>query len=125
MEQDWKPVVWTKKAPTKASQLKGRQGFQVTAQPKASANGQKMAKIDRTEIGSLTRVNAQLAKAIVSGRTAKKLNQKAFATACNLPLSVISGYESKKAQPKQHEIVKMQRVIGIHLTGKNIGSPMN
>ena len=71
MNQDWKPVVWTKKAPTKASEIKGRQGFQLSAQPKASANGQKMAKIDRTEIGSLTKVNAQVAKAIVAGRTAK------------------------------------------------------
>lgn len=124
-DQDWKPVVWTKKAPSNAKQVKGRPGFTTTAQKRGTANGQRLAKIDRTEIGSLTKVNAKLAKTIKQAREQKKLNQKDFATSANLPLQVVAAYESKKAQPKQNELLKMQRVLKVHLTGKNLGQPLN
>jgi ribosome-binding protein aMBF1 (putative translation factor) len=124
MDQDWKPVVWSKKAPTKANQVNGRSGYKVATQAKGSAEGQRMSKIARTEIGSLTKVSSSVSKAIISARIKKKMTQKEFATACSLPLTTINGYESKKAQPKQSEIIKMQRVLGIHLTGKNVGTPL-
>ena len=124
MDQDWKPVVWNKKPPTKVSQVGSRTGYKVATQVKGSAEGQRMSKIDRTEIGSLVKVSSSLSKAIISARIKKKMTQKEFATACSLPLTTINGYESKKAQPKQSEIVKMQRVLGVHLTGKNIGTPL-
>ena len=123
-EQDWTPVVWKKKPPSNAKQAKSRPGFTVATQTRGSASGQRMAKIDRTEIGTIAKVNAKLAKAIKQAREAKKMSQKDFATATSLPLAVVSGYEAKKAQPKQGEIIKMQRVLGVYLTGKHIGQSL-
>lgn len=123
--QDWTPVVFTKKAPTTAAGAKHRPGFNLGSEAKVSykgnVNGQRLAKIDRTEIGDIPKVSKSVAQTISKARLAKGLSQRALASACNVKPEVIASYERGKAQPTQAVLSKIQRKVGVYLTGKNVG----
>jgi putative transcription factor len=127
--QDWTPVVFKKSAPTTAKDAKGRGGYQVSGKAKVTQSGgrdgQRMAKIDRTEIGNLPKVSRSVSKAISQGRLAKKISQKELAQSCNVKPEVIAQYEKGKAQPNQSVLLKMQRKLGVHLTGKLVGESIS
>lgn len=126
--QDWEPVFFKKKAPTTAKETNQRSGYSTRSQLKqnqrGSVNGQRLAKIDRTEIGDIPKVSKSTAKAISQGRLAKGLSQKTLAHRCNVKPEVIASYEKGKAQPTQATLSKMQRIIGVHLTGKRVGETL-
>ncbi len=128
--QDWDNVVFKKKAPTTVKEANARgvgtltqkkMGAINTGNIRGSQDGQKMAKLDRTEVGTHNKVSKETAAAITKGRLAKKLGQKQLAQLVNEKPEVIASYESKRAMPNQQVINKLERVLEIHLVGKNIG----
>jgi putative transcription factor len=65
-----------------------------------------------------------VSKAIQQGRQAKNLTQKDLATKINEKPQIVNEYESGKAVPNQQILGKMERILGIRLRGKDIGSPL-
>lgn len=63
-------------------------------------------------------VNKKISNEIIKARTAKKWKQKDLATKVNVLPSVIQKYENGQAIPDHNIILKLQRVLGIKLTGK-------
>jgi putative transcription factor len=126
--QDWQPVIFKKRAPTTAKEAGVRNGYQTTSKLKSgtrgSVNGQRLAKIDRTEIGDIPKVSKSVGKAIAKGRLAKGLSQRILAQKCNVKPEVIASYELGKAQPSQAILLKIQRNLGVRLTGKQLGEPL-
>ena len=126
--QDWNPVVFRKSAPTTAATAKHRPGYQTGSElrktQRGPVNGQRLAKIDRTEIGDLPKINKMVATTIAKARVAQGLSQKALAQAVNVKPEVIASYERGKAQPQQAILGKIQRKLGVFLSGKKIGEPL-
>ena len=61
------------------------------------------------------RAGLGLGKAIMQGRTAKKLTQKQLATSLNEKPQVIMEYENGKAIPNPQIISKIERALGVKL----------
>ena len=57
-------------------------------------------------------------KAMIQGRITKKLTQKDLATQLAINIKNIQGYENGKINVNNQEIVKIERFLGIKLTGK-------
>lgn len=66
-------------------------------------------------------VSADVKKAILQGRLAKKLTQAQLAQQINEKPQVIQEYEQGKAIPNQQILGKLERVLGVKLRGKGIG----
>ncbi len=111
--QDWKPVVFKKKIVKKESVVK---------QKVSSEASHKNRKLDEeTENFKIERVDLSVRQAIMKGRNARKMKQKDLANLLALRSDIIINYENGKAVPNQRVLQKMERVLGIKLTGKNIG----
>ena len=83
-----------------------------------SETGHKMRKLEQaTEVVKIQTVNPKVSKAIVAGRTAKKMNRKQLAAAIQETVKVVEEYENGKAKPNIKIINKFQRALGIKLTG--------
>ncbi|KAI8924339.1 multi protein bridging factor 1-domain-containing protein [Entophlyctis helioformis] len=116
---------------TEALTAAQRSGGTISSEKKTGLNqnhvgvdASKAAKIDReTEDFKVERVGMSVAKAIQQGRQAKSLTQKDLATKINEKPSVVNDYETgKAANPNQQILAKMERVLGVKLRGKDIGS---
>ena len=122
---------WKKQAPKTVKEATSR-GMAVTSQKKPGAintsstkgsqDGQKLAKLARTEIGTHQHISKETATAITTGRNNKKFTQKHLAQLINEKQEIIASYENRKAIPNQQILRKMERVLGINLQGKNIGT---
>ena len=66
-------------------------------------------------------MSADVKKAILQGRLAKKLTQAQLAQQINEKPQVIQEYEQGKAIPNQQILGKLERVLGVKLRGKGIG----
>ena len=122
--QDWEPVVFRKSAPTTDRDARSR-GLTMNGVRKSggsrsngAGDGQRLAKLDREEVGTHKKVSKATARAIQQGRLAKKMSQKEFAQKINAKPEVVASYESGKAQPNQQVLNKMSRVLGVTLSGK-------
>lgn len=119
--QDWDPVVFRKSAPTTDRDARSR-GLTMNGVRKSgggrSVDGQRLAKLDREEVGTHKKVSKATSRAIQQGRLAKKMSQKEFAQKINAKPEVVASYESGKAQPNQQVLNKMSRVLGVTLSGK-------
>mmetsp|Transcript_13689 Transcript_13689/g.23486 ORF Transcript_13689/g.23486 Transcript_13689/m.23486 type:complete len:143 (+) Transcript_13689:108-536(+) len=131
MDQDWTPVVLTKKKPTgskpvsdeKAVTAARRDGNEVETMKKFNAGANKKsattlntAKLDaETDDLSLPKVSKSMADSIRDGRMAKKLTQKQLAQAINEQQSVIADYESGKGLPNGQVISKIEKALGIKI----------
>ena len=104
-----------------------RQGLNVTAVKKDVSNvnkagpGRNALKLENeTEELTHKTVNAEVKKAIMQGRLAKKLTQAQLAQQINERPQVIQEYESGKAIPNQQILGKLERVLGVKLRGKGM-----
>eukprot|EP01086_Lenisia_limosa_P002894 TRINITY_DN16983_c0_g1_i1.p1 TRINITY_DN16983_c0_g1~~TRINITY_DN16983_c0_g1_i1.p1 ORF type:complete len:149 (-),score=57.36 TRINITY_DN16983_c0_g1_i1:101-547(-) len=78
---------------------------------------------EETEELSHKHVERSLCKIIMKARLDKKLSQKELATKINEKPTTIQEYENGKAIPNTQVLVKMERVLGVKLRGKNPGGP--
>lgn len=89
------------------------------------SEGQRLTKIDReNEVAPPPKISMNVGKTIQKGRQEKGLTQKDLATRVNEKPSVINDYEAGRAVPNQQLLGKIERVIGLKLRGKDIGSPL-
>lgn len=79
-------------------------------------------KIEEDDINKPKNISLELGKLISKKRNSKKITQKEFAIKINENFHVINDYESGKAIPNKNILTKMEKVLEIKLTGKNIGS---
>ena len=83
-----------------------------------SEEGHKLKKLEEaSEIGKIDYINPKVSKAIIAGRTAKKMNRKQLANKINETEKIVSEYETGKAILKMNIINKLQRALGVKLTG--------
>ena len=83
-------------------------------------NDNNMKKLDEeTENFTIQKVSVELKDAISKARTAKRLTQKQLAQSINEKVDVIQSYENGKAIPNNSIIMKMQKILGVKLTGLN------
>ena len=112
LHQDWNPVVFhgksthTRKTNTRKTKIKS------TTKPNTN-NKIKLT----TKPPSLT-----LRKALIKGRNEKKLSQKDLALQLNIKQNIITAYENGTLKPGNRILEKLQRILGIKLTGNDIGS---
>nr|WRJ69742.1 helix-turn-helix domain-containing protein [Oceanusvirus sp.] len=109
--QDWNTVVLRNPA------SRAKQKSAADAQrPKITDEAAHMAKLDReTDRLDHDRVSRATSQAIVTARTAKKLNRQKLATAVNLPVKVVEEYETGKAIPDGKVLQKLSRFLGVPL----------
>ena len=112
MDQDWKSVNIGNKKKSIVKHSK---------ENKNRNSGQKLFKLDTTEIGPIKKVTLSTRKAISQRRTYLKLSQKEFAQKLNCKPEIITSYENGKAIPNQNILIKMERILGIYLSGKLVG----
>lgn len=96
-----------------------------TTNTKSNPEGQRLTKLDATDdVVPTKKLDANVGKAIQSGRQEKKLTQKDLATKINEKPQVINDYEAGRAVPNQQVLGKLERALGVKLRGKNIGEPL-
>ena len=78
---------------------------------------QRERNLDSSDVEPPPKVDLDLRKAIQQGRQAKNLTQKQLANMVQMKPSDIQAYENGKAVPKHQEIQKIQRALGVKLTG--------
>lgn len=66
-----------------------------------------------------------MGKAIQKGRQAKGWTQKELAQKINEKPQIVNEYESGKAVPASQITNKIQRALGVYITGKKCGEPLN
>ena len=116
--QDWEPVILRNK--NAQTQLKAkREGKTETKVKNTMSEAQiRAAKLDNdNESTRVETVSNEIKTRIIQGRQAKKLTQKQLANMVQMKPSDIQAYENGKAVPKHQEIQKIQRALGVKLTG--------
>ena len=99
-----------------------------TKKPKSKVNSnttndKNMRKLDDEQDSfKHERVSKKVTTAIMQGRMAKKLTQANLAAALSLKVDIIRSYESGKAIPNNLILTKMQKILGVKLTGLNKGT---
>ena len=76
-----------------------------------------MRKLEENEIGKITKINSKVYQAIIKGRTAKGWNRKQLASQIAVKPQVIDEVETGKAKYDIKLIQKLERKLGIKLTG--------
>jgi putative transcription factor len=76
------------------------------------------------DAGTIPTVSMDVSKAIQKGRADKGFTQKDLAGKINEKPAIINEYESGKAIPNAQVLGKMERILGIKLRGKDIGTPL-
>jgi len=79
---------------------------------------------EHNDAGTIPTVSMDVSKAIQKGRTEKGMTQKDLAGKINEKPTLINDYESGKAIPNAQVLGKMERILGIKLRGKDIGTPL-
>lgn len=69
------------------------------------------------------KLDLQVGKVIQQARNAKNLTQVELAKLINEKQQIINEYEQAKAIPNQQILAKLERVLGVKLRGKDLGSP--
>mgnify|MGYP001288143091 CR=1 FL=1 len=136
---DWDNVVIIRKKKTTAKERKSdklvnialRNGQQVTTKVKDVSNKNNNSSVDfrkledNNDAGKHKKVTLSLGRTIMKARNLKNISQKDFAQRINEKPAIINSYEQGKAIPNNQILMKMQKILGVKLTGKNIGDPLN
>ena len=77
----------------------------------------KRRKLEENEIGKITKINSKVYQAIIKGRSAKGWNRKQLAAQIAVKPQVIDEVETGKAKYDIKLIQKLERKLGIKLTG--------
>ena len=97
---------------------KERSGEKTTQKKFDATHSNAMRKLDENgETFKVDKVNPKVVKAIIAGRTAKNWKRKDLAMRTQLTESIITEYETGKAKPNIGQIKKMERALGVKLTG--------
>merc|ERR1711977_31692 len=114
--QDWNEISWKK------DNSANRSGGQTTqTQPRRNGPSNKTKALDDAdEAGRHETVSLDLRLLIQKGRMAKKMSQAALAKAICEKQTTINEYESGKAQPNPQILRKLERALGVKLTGKAV-----
>ena len=73
----------------------------------------------KPDVEKIQKVSQKVSKAIIDGRTVKKMNRKQLASAIQENVKIVEEYETGKAIPNIKIINKFQRALGVKLTGKD------
>ncbi|CDK24910.1 unnamed protein product [Kuraishia capsulata CBS 1993] len=96
-----------------------------TTNAKGGAEGQRLAKLDRSdEIEAPKKVDQSVGKTISKVRLEKQMTQKDLAVKINEKPNIVNDYEAGRAIPNQQILAKMERALGVKLRGKAIGEPL-
>ena len=76
-----------------------------------------MRKLEENEIGKITKINSKVYQAIIKGRSAKGWNRKQLAAQIAVKPQIIDEVETGKAKYDIKLIQKLERKLGIKLTG--------
>ena len=115
---DYEPLIIRGKNAAVKKQMQRDGKTETKAKNTHSETGHKMRKLDEaTDVVRIQTVNPKVSKAIVAGRSAKKMNRKQLASAIQENVKVVEEYENGKAKPNIKIINKFQRALGIKLTG--------
>ena len=76
-----------------------------------------MRKLEENEIGKITKINSKVYQAIIKARSAKGWNRKQLAAQIAVKPQVIDEVETGKAKYDIKLIQKLERKLGIKLTG--------
>ena len=125
--QDWEPVVFKKRTPRNVTEAKKR-GMAKTVKKHDNSNNlykqdKNLKKIEEAEVAP-KKIEFSVTKLIQKARFDNKISQDQLAKQLNLQSSVIKNYESGKVIPNKTLLFKMGKILKVHLTGKNIGKPM-
>ena len=87
---------------------------------KKDPEAQRLYKLENEEFSTskIKTTTPEQRKAMIQGRITKKLTQKDLATQLAINIKNIQGYENGKINVNNQEIVKIERFLGIKLTGK-------
>lgn len=133
--QDWEPVVFNKSKqqndrisknsqPDKKSMYnQSKSNSQVPNSRKREVPNNQKKIADAEESQKIRVVSKEVASLIQQTRNSKKMTQKELATKINEGKDVVASYENGKAIPNDRILGKMERVLGVKLRGKDIGSP--
>jgi ribosome-binding protein aMBF1 (putative translation factor) len=100
-----------------------------TVRKTSNPNGSKMYKLDNEEIGKIEKVSLKLGQIVLKARNGKGWSQKELAQKIGggLNTKIIQEIENNTAKKDGALLVKIQRVLGVKLTGKpeTWGQPLN
>lgn len=117
---DYDPLIIRGKNAAVQQKLRREGKTESKAKNSNSEVGHKMRKIDQaTDVEKIQKVSQKVSKAIIDGRTAKKMNRKQLASAIQENVKIVEEYETGKAIPNIKIINKLQRALGVKLTGKD------
>jgi ribosome-binding protein aMBF1 (putative translation factor) len=116
--QDWEPVILRNKNAQTKLKAKREGNTETKAKNPMSETQIRAAKLERdNESTRVETVSNELKTLIIKGRNAKNLTQKQLANMVQMKPSDIQLYENGKAIPKHQDIMKLQRALGVKLTG--------
>ena len=117
---DYDPLIIRGKNAAVQQKLRREGKTESKAKNSNSEVSHKMRKIDQaTDVEKIQKVSQKVSKAIIDGRTAKKMNRKQLASAIQENVKIVEEYETGKAIPNIKIINKLQRTLGVKLTGKD------
>lgn len=125
--QDWDSIVFKKRIPTNIRDAK-KKGLVKTVKKQDNSNNlykqdTNLKKLEDTDEAP-KKIKFNLTKVIQTARFNSKISQNDLAKQLNLQSSVIKNYELGKVIPNKALLYKMGKILKVHLTGKNIGKPM-
>lgn len=118
MTQDWDTVVLRGKG-KHVDAKKKRDGATETRARFDSSKSVAARKLEEaTEVVKPQRINPKIKERIIQARTTKKLTQKELAQRIQVQPTIIQQYETGKVKADVTVLRKMERVLGVKLTGK-------
>ena len=118
--QDWETVILRNKNAQTNLKAKREGNTETKAKNQMSEAQIRAAKLDRdNESTRVETVSNELKTLIIKARNAKNLTQKQLANLVQMKPADIQLYENGKAIPKHQDIMKLQRALGVKLTGLN------